>query len=266
MREYVEAKKNIFAHQKESDIAIFNHDNEVTRKYAEEAPSGEILFFSRLETVKDGTYSADGTIYNAKGGQSKEIMRVEDILLPGEHNVENFMAAFTAVHGLVSRKTMRETARTFQGVRHRLELVRELRGVRYYNDSIASSPTRAIAGLRAFGIPADGRKRVVLIAGGKDKGIAFDEFGAEILQHVKTLVLTGSTAEQIREAVVNAKGYEDSGLEILMCGDFKDAVILASKTAQDGDIVLLSPACTSFDRFKNFEERGDVFSEIVMGL
>jgi len=258
MDEYVEAKRNIFLAQGSSDRVVLNLDNEYTRAYASLAP-GEVLFFSRRESVRDGIYENDATIYEATGGHSKAIMTADDILLPGAHNVENFMAAFAAVRGIVSYGAMLQTAKTFRGVPHRIEFVRELRGVRFYNDSIASSPTRTIAGLRAFD------EKVILIAGGKGKGIAFDELGSEIASRVKALILTGQTAEQIQNAVANAPGYAGKP-EIFICDAFADAVHKAAAMAQDGDVVLLSPACTSFDRFRNFEERGDIYKEIVRGL
>ena len=258
VEEYIEAKRNIYSHQDSGGKVVLNLDNEATRGFAESA-RGEVLFFSRREKVQNGAYVENEAIYEAVDGNSEKIMLCCDIMLPGAHNVENYIAAFSAVRGRVNRGAMEETARTFLGVQHRIEFIRELRGVRYYNDSIASSPTRTIAGLRAFD------KKVILIAGGKGKGIGFDDLGAEIARHVKTLVLTGMTKEMIREAVVNAPGYAGAP-EIIMRDDFTDAVLAAAKSAQDGDIVLLSPACTSFDRFRNFEERGDKFKEVVRGL
>ena len=258
MVEYAGAKRNIFIHQGHSGRAVFNFDNEHTRAEAGLA-RGETLFFSRFEKLSDGVFLDVGTIFESANGQNEEIVKTRDVLLPGVHNLENFMAAFAAVRGLVDRDIMRETARVFHGVKHRIELVRELRGVRFYNDSIASSPSRTIAGLRSFG------QKVILIAGGKDKGVGFDELGGEIVKTVKTLVLTGMTAQLIRDAVSKARGNLDSP-EILMCDDFNDAVTSAANAAIAGDVVLLSPACTSFDRFNNFEERGDVFREIVNGL
>jgi len=273
MDEYIKAKSNIFAHQKQEDRAVFNLDNEITRKYAMSAPAEDVLFFSRRDKVKSGVYLKNGTIFESKDDNRATIMQAVDIILPGVHNIENYMAAFAAVSGIVSHDVMRETAKTFRGVEHRIELVRELRGVRYYNDSIASSPSRAIAGLRSFTARENRRwlkkerKKIILIAGGKDKGVAFDELGAEIVERVKALVLTGVAAKQIHDAVVSAMGnsilkHTDS-LEIQQCNDFEEAVHMASKLAADGDIVLLSPACTSFDRFKNFEERGNTFKSIV---
>jgi len=276
MIEYIEAKSNIFMHQKKTDRAVFNLDNEITKDYAWQAPADEVLFFSKMEKVENGVYLKNGTIYESIGDEREAIMQAGDIILPGVHNVENYLAAFAAVMGIVSHETMRKTARSFQGVEHRIELVRELRGVKYYNDSIASSPSRAIAGLKAFTSPENIRKaknerrRIVLIAGGKDKGVTFDELGTEIIERVKTLVLTGVASQQIHDAVVNAQNSDKSKrndmLEILQCEDFENAVQTASKNATDGDIVLLSPACTSFDQFNNFEERGNKFKDIVNSL
>jgi len=258
MDEYVAAKRNIFVHQKRSDRAVLNYDNDYTRGFASGA-AGETLFFSRSERVRDGVFLEGGTIYEASGGEIGAIMQMGEVMIPGLHNVENYMAAFAAVRGLAGREAMLETARTFKGVKHRIELVRVLRGVRYYNDSIASSPSRTIAGLRSF------EEKVILVAGGKGKGVAFDELGAEIIAHAKKLVLTGLTAGEIRDAVERAEGYAGEP-EIIIRDDFKDAVLAAAASAEEGDVVLLSPACTSFDRFRNFEERGDVFRAIVHGI
>ena len=256
MEEYSAAKCNIFRHQKKSNRAVFNLDNSYTRSIAHDAPADDILFFSRRATLCDGVYCDGENIYDVTGGERESIMRADDIFLPGAHNIENFMAAFAAVRGLVSHAAMAETARTFRGVRHRLELAGEVNGVRYYNDSIATSPARTIAGLRAFD------RKVILIAGGYDKGVPFDELGAEIPSHVKTLILTGLTAEKIQAEVKKAAGCT-GGPEIIIREDFSEAVLAAHDSAQAGDIVLLSPACASFDRFKDFQERGNLFTEIV---
>ena len=273
MEEYVEAKSNIFIHQNQRDRAVFNLDNEITSNYVKSAVAGEVLFFSRREKVRNGVYLKNGIIYESADDDRTEIMQAKDIILPGIHNVENYLASFAAVTGIVSHGSMRVTAKSFNGVVHRLEFVRELNGVRYYNDSIASSPSRAIAGIRALTTNHNenklecNKKNIVLIAGGKDKGIAFDDFGEEIVSRVKALVLTGAATGLIREAVGNALKNHPSDhsdvLEVVQCDDFKDAVIMASKMAKSGDVVLLSPACTSFDMFRNFEERGNLFKEIV---
>lgn len=261
MEEYIEAKRNIFKHQRDNDLAVFNYDNELTRSFANSAP-GETLFFSSHEKVGNGVYLDGGTIYQAGNGICQAVVQIDDIWLPGLHNIENFMAAIAAVRGLAGYDAILKTAKGFRGVRHRLEFVRELRGVKYFNDSIATSPSRAIAGLRVFG------ENVVLIAGGKDKGTSFDELGNEIVSRVRTLVLTGAAAEQIRDSVVKSPGYNGSKgkPEIIQRDDFRDAVLAASGSARSGDVVLLSPACTSFDKFRNFEQRGDYFREIVNAL
>jgi UDP-N-acetylmuramoylalanine--D-glutamate ligase len=186
------------------------------------------------------------------------VLPLREILLPGVHNAENYMAAICAVQGLVPDETVRAFARTFGGVEHRIELVRERRGVRWYNDSIASSPSRTIAGLRSF------PEKVILIAGGKDKGISYAPLGPEVNDHVKLLILCGATEQAIREAVRTADNYQD--LEILTASDYPEAVRLADERSGDRDVVILSPASTSFDRFRNFEERGQVFKNLVMAL
>ncbi len=185
-------------------------------------------------------------------------MNREDIRLPGEHNVENYLAAIAAVDGMVSDDRIAAFARSFGGVEHRIELIRTLDGVRWYNDSIASSPSRTIAGLRAF------PEKVILIAGGKDKGISYAELGPVVNDHVKLLLLCGATAGVIRESVEQAENYQ--GLEIIDVADYHQAAQIARERAVEGDVVILSPASTSFDRFKNFMERGKAFKEVVNGL
>ena len=186
------------------------------------------------------------------------MLPLEDILLPGVHNVENYMAAICAVQGLVDDETIRGYARTFGGVEHRIELVRTRRGVRWYNDSIASSPSRTMAGLRAF------PEKVILIAGGKDKGVSYAPLGPVINDHVKAMVLCGATAGAIRRAAQEAENFQN--IPILEVEDYPAAVAAADRLAQPGDVVILSPASTSFDRFKNFEERGRVFKDLVLAL
>jgi UDP-N-acetylmuramoylalanine--D-glutamate ligase len=259
MAEYISAKENIFTHQSEQDIAVFNADNDITRELSGRAV-GAVRLFSRKETPSEGVFLRDGAIFSRKDGQERQIMTTADIRLPGIHNVENYMAAIAAVDGMVSDGTIRDFAREFGGVEHRIELVRTLRGVRYYNDSIATSPSRAIAGLRSFD------RKVILIAGGYDKHIPFDVLGPEIVEHVKLLVLCGDTAEKIRHAVVQAPGYQAGQPEIIYEDDFRTAVEIASAHAAEGDVVTLSPACAAFDRFANFMERGKAFKAIVNGL
>ena len=259
MEEYAQAKENIFSHQGPGDLAIFNQDNDLTREMAARAP-GRVMRFSRQGPVEEGTYVEDGMIYVAHNGQKRALFATDRILIPGQHHVENYLAAIAAVQGLVPDEVILHTAETFPGVEHRIELVRTKDGVRYYNDSIASSPTRTLAGLRSF------HQKVILIAGGYDKKIPFDVLGKAVQDHVKTLVLTGHTAEKIRQAVVRAEGYQEGHPAILMEDDFKQAVLAASQAAQEGDVVILSPACASFDHFKNFAQRGQTFKAIVNEL
>ena len=185
------------------------------------------------------------------------MLKKSDILLPGEHNVENYMAAIAVVEGLVEDDVIRHVAKTFGGVAHRIELVRIKDGVRYYNDSIASSPSRTIAGLRSF------PEKVILIAGGYDKHIPYDVLGPEICAHVKKLFLCGATAPQIRTAVENCPVEKP---EMTDCGKFEAAVKAAAAAAVTGDVVLMSPASASFDEFKNFAVRGDFFKKLIMEL
>lgn len=255
--EYITAKENIFTHQNAQDVAVFNADNSITAQQAERA-LGRARLFSRKNEVEDGVFLRDGKIIARHGGQERVVMNREDIRLPGEHNVENYLAAIAAVDGMVSDDRIAAFARSFGGVEHRIELIRTLDGVRWYNDSIASSPSRTIAGLRAF------PEKVILIAGGKDKGISYAELGPVVNDHVKLLLLCGATAGVIRESVEQSENYQ--GLEIIDVADYHQAAQIARERAVEGDVVILSPASTSFDRFKNFMERGKAFKEVVNGL
>ena len=256
MAEYVAAKENIFCHQGWEDIAVFNADNAITAEQSTRAP-GRARTFSRQGEVADGVFLRGEDIVCRSGGHERTIMTTGDIKIPGVHNVENYMAAIAAVDGLVDDATIRTFAREFGGVEHRIELVRTYRGVRYYNDSIASSPSRTIAGLRSF------NEKVILIAGGYDKHIPFDVLGPEAVAHVKLLVLCGATADKIRTAVENAPGYAPGCPEIIDVTPFTAAVEAARDRAQPGDVVTLSPACAAFDQFRNFAERGKFFKSIV---
>lgn len=256
MEEYVWAKENIFRHQQPGDTAIFNLDNAITRQQALRAP-GRALYFSRQAEPENGVFLRGDAVISRRDGHERQIMTTEDIRLPGVHNVENYMAAIAAVEGLVPDETIRTFARTFNGVEHRIELVRTYHGVRFYNDSIASSPSRTIAGLRSF------KEKVILIAGGYDKHIPFDVLGPEVVEHVKLLVLCGATAGKIRAAVEQAPGYRPGHPEILDVTPFQRAVETARDRAVPGDVVTLSPACAAFDQFRNFMERGKTFKAIV---
>ena len=246
--EYIESKKNIMKYQNSDGVLVVNDDNEITKAIGGSA-KGEKRSFSAKDTAT--VHLENGFIYY----ENEQIVATQDIKIPGSHNVENYMAAIAATKDYVSKETVEYIAKNFGGVAHRIEFVREKDGVRYYNDSIASSPARTTAGLKAFD------RKVILIAGGYDKKIPFDEFGEVVNTYVKKLVLVGVTSEKIETAVRNAKNY--SGLEIFRETDFEAAVNTAKNCAEEGDVVLLSPACASFDLFENFEERGNTFKRIV---
>ena len=250
MEEYVDAKRNIFRFQGEGDLLVLNADNPITAGFT---GNGATHFFSRKERT-NCIWEEAGAIYR----RGEKILETSDILIPGTHNVENYMAAMAAVDGLVSDQAIRQVAKTFGGVEHRIELVRVKDGVKFYNDSIASSPSRTIAGLRSF------RQKVILIAGGYDKHIPYDVLGPEICEHVSKLFLCGATAGKIQQAVEQAENPEKP--EITHCGDFENAVRTAAAAAKAGDIVLMSPASASFDQFRNFMVRGQCFKDIVKEL
>ena len=251
--EYAEAKKHIFRGQKPGDLLVLNADDPGSLGCAGEAP-GRVRLFSRVTPQPEGAYFDGERVYF----RGEPILERKEIRLPGLHNVENWMAAICAVYDEVGPEVCRRVAASFNGVAHRLEPVRTLNGVEYINDSIASSPSRTAAGLKAL----EGRS-LVLIAGGYDKHIPYDDLGPEIAERVRVLVLCGATAPKIKSAVLAAPGKKP---EIIEKADFAEAVEAASKVAKPGEIVLLSPASASFDLFKNFEERGDRFKEIVRGL
>ena len=252
MDEYVEAKKTIFRYQGREDILVVNADNAITASFK---GNGVTRTFSRQG--RDAYVRVVGDTIT-RGGVP--VLKKGDILIPGEHNVENYMAAIAAVDGLVDDETIRQVAKTFGGVEHRIELVRVKDGVRYYNDSIASSPSRTIAGLRSF------PEKVILIAGGYDKHIPYDVLGPEICAHVKLLVLGGATGPKIRAAVEDCPDYKPGCPEIVDCGDFTAALKAAAAAARSGDVVLMSPASAAFDQFKNFMARGKYFKDMVMEL
>ena len=259
MEEYTAAKLNIFSHQKPGDRAVFNFDNDITRSLAKTAPA-EVMLFSRKQKLEEGVYLRDNAIWLTNKMGSREVLPLGDIQLPGVHNIENYMAAIAAVDGIVPDKCVRAVAQRFTGVEHRIELVRELDGVKYYNDSIGTSPTRTMACLDSF------NQKLILIAGGYDKGVPFTQLGVEMVKKVKVLILTGATASAIRAAVEGAEGFDESGLEIIETADLPAAVAAAQGAAVSGDVVVLSPACAAFDQFKNFMERGKVFKELVNAL
>ncbi len=248
MQEYIDAKKNVFRFQDAKGLLIVNADNAITDAFC---GNGVTHKFSRKQ---DAYVCLNGDVIT-RGGEA--VLNVADIVIPGVHNIENYMAAIAAVDGIVDDEAIRTVARTFGGVEHRIELVRVKDGVRFYNDSIASSPSRTIAGLRSFS------ENVLLIAGGYDKHIPYEPLAPEICAHVKKLFLCGATAPKIRAAL---DACDLPCPEIVDCGDFETAVRTAAANACAGDVVLMSPASASFDEFKNFMERGNCFKRIVKEL
>ena len=260
MEEYIDAKLNLLRHQTAFGVAVLNRDNDVTRSFAPTV-RGRLREFSRLSQPRRGCFlREDGMLCHVMDERVTPIMKASSIKLPGDHNVENYLAAMTAVWGIVTPEQIVQVAETFGGVEHRIEFVRELSGVRYYNDSIATSPTRVMAGLRAF------REPMVVIMGGYDKKIPFSPMAVLVNDRVRVLILMGATADAIEAAVKQAKNYHTSRLEIVRAGSMQEAVQLAREKARPGDVVTLSPACASFDKYPNFEARGRHFKKIVQEL
>lgn len=261
LQEYIEAKKNIFLYQKSEDKLVLNFDNHITKAFSSEA-KGKYIYFSRTASLERGVVIKDNKIVVKDKEKEVDIVDVNDILIPGVHNIENYMAATAATIDYVKPETIAKVAATFKGVEHRIELVREINGVKFYNSSIDSSPSRTIAALSTF------KNKVILIAGGKDKGIPYEPLGQVIAEKVKVLLLIGATAPRIEEAYNNYVHQTDieSEVKIIHCNTYEEVVKKAYSEAVPGDCVILSPASTSFDMFKNFEQRGNVFKELVNRL
>lgn len=267
--QYIDAKCNVYRHSG-AEMLVTNAENDVTREIAKKTDLPITYFSSVKHSYSDivpahqqnctAIYEDEGIIYVDDGKSREPIIRTADILLPGRHNVENYMAAIGLTRGLVSRDVIEKVARTFKGVAHRLEFVRELDGVKYYNSSIDSSPSRTTAALGAL------NKKPIIICGGAEKGIPFDSLAPVLCGKTKAVILTGATAQKIYDAIVSCPDYDAASLPVTIVPDFRDAVLAARDAADKGDIVLLSPACTSFDRFRDFEERGNYFKEIVNQL
>lgn len=256
MDEYIEAKRNIVKYQNEDSVTILNYNNDITRAFADNLKS-EVRFFNEKVDSYTCIYKEGSNIFV---GNTK-VLDVYEIAIPGEHNVENYMAAIGAVWGIVSVENIAKVANNFGGVAHRAELVRLLDGVRYYNDSIASSPTRTIKGMLSLF-----EQKIILICGGYDKNIPYAPLGPVINEKVKTLILIGATAPKIERAVRESENFNEKNLKIIKAESFEDAVKIARDEAIDGDIVSLSPASASFDMFRDFEHRGNYFKELVNAL
>ena len=260
MEEYVEAKKNIILHQNAFTKAVLNQDNGISNGFSADV-RGQLAKFSVTEKLYNGAYLDGTTVVYSDYGKTTEIMDISDIKIPGMHNVENYLAAISAVWGIVDVDTIKTVAQTFGGVAHRAEFVRELEGVKYYNDSIASSPTRT-----ALGTLSLYDEKIIIIAGGYDKHIPYEPLGPVINNKVKVLILLGDTAPKIEEAVKNAENFDENAIKIINVNNMEEAVAAARENAENGDIVSLSPASASFGLYKNFEERGNHFKSIINDL
>lgn len=253
MDEYVEAKTNIFMHQNAFSRTVLNDDDEMTASFKDKV-RGDTFMFSRANRVKRGAWVENGTIYV----NSEKIIDTSEICLKGNHNVENYLAAISAVYGAVSKENIVKVAKIFNGVEHRMEFVRELEGVKYYNDSIASSPARTEKGTLSFY-----KDKIILICGGYDKKIPYDSLGPVICDKVKTLILMGQTGGKVEAAVKNSPNYKSEEIEIIHAENMAEAVLSARSRAESGDVVSLSPASASFGMYVDFEERGRHFKKLV---
>lgn len=258
-QEYIDSKKNIFKYQNENDILVLNDDNEITKSCVKEA-NGKVILFSGKEKLDNGFIVDNKIIKKCEDGIRKHILDTKEVILRGEHNYENIATAFAATESLVDLDLAAEAVKEFKPVEHRLEFVREIDDVKWYNDSVSSSPTRTIAGLKSFD------EEIVLIAGGYDKNLDYTPIAKPIVQKVKTLILLGQTSGKIFEAVKKELEMEKKELPIYMCNSLEETVNLAKKLAKPQQIVLFSPASASFDLFKNFADRGEKFKNLVNKL
>lgn len=260
MEEYIESKTNLIRHQNAYSKTVLNLDNALTNDLSG-LVRGRLTKFSREHMPECGTFlDENGWLCYNQYGFVTQVVRADDIRIPGVHNVENYLAAIAAVWGEVSVSHIVEVAKTFGGVEHRIEFVRELDGVKWYNDSIATSPTRVLAGLRSF------HQKLIVIAGGYDKKIPFDPLAKTVNERVKALILMGVTADKIEETVTSDPSFDPKELAIYRVSSMEEAVAKAKEIAKNGDIVTLSPACASFDLYPNFEARGLHFKSLVKEL
>lgn len=263
MDEYVEAKKNIFRFHGPDDWAVLNADNPSTAAMAAECP-GQVALFSRVREVECGAFLRGNQIIFHGPDCERVLATTGGIRLPGEHNLENILCAATVASLVgVGAESVARTITVFGGVEHRLELVAEVGGVEYYNDSIATSPDRTAAALRTI------RGPIHLILGGYDKKIPFDDLALEIVRspHVRTVLVIGQTGEKIASLIERVAGMcPGGGPQVVRCGALPEAVVEAARMARAEEVVLLSPACASFDQYRSFEERGRHFKELVAGL
>ena len=255
-QEYIDAKKCIFKSQKENGILILNYDNDITRECSKEA-NGKVIFFSSKTKLDNGFIVDDDIIKECNDGIRKHILNTDEVILRGNHNFQNIATALAATKTLVGTDVAIEAIKIFKPVEHRIEFVSEIDGVKWYNDSASSSPTRTISGLNAF------KENIILIAGGYDKNLEYEPLSKPVVDKVSTLILIGQTAEKIYDVVKNESEKENKKININMCDTLEQTIEIAKKSAKKGDVVLFSPASASFDMFKNFADRGNKFKDLV---
>ena len=255
-QEYIDAKKCIFKNQNEKGILILNYDNDITRECAKEA-NGNVVFFSSKVKLDNG-FIVDGNIIKECNDKvRKHILNTDEIILRGNHNFQNIATALAATKTLVDTDIAVQAIKEFKPVEHRIEFVKEIDGVKWYNDSASSSPTRTISGINAF------KENIILIAGGYDKNLEYEPLAKPVVDKVSTLILIGQTAEKIYDVVKNESEKENKKINIYMCDTLEQTIEIAKKSAKKGDVVLFSPASASFDMFKNFADRGHKFKDLV---
>lgn len=257
--EYIDCKKNIFTHQSSDGIVVLNADNEITNKMKSEA-NGKVIMFSSKQRLDNGVIYDNKTIKSCEDGLRRHIIDVKNVKLRGIHNYENICAAIAATSSLVDIDTQIKAIIKFAGVEHRLEFIREINEVKWYNDSIGTSPSRTIAGLNSFD------EKIVLIAGGYDKHLDYTPIAKPIVENVSALILVGATTEKIYEAVTKELKAQNKDMPIVKCTTLEETISIANKIAKPGEVVLFSPASASFDMFKNFAERGDLFKKLVNNI
>ena len=252
--EYIEAKKNIFKYQDEKGVLVLNYDNEITRNCEKEA-NGKVIFFSSKNKLDNGYIVDEDVIKECEDKIRKHILNVEDVILRGNHNYQNIATAIAATSSLVDMDIAVDAIKEFKPVEHRIEFIRELDGVKWYNDSASSSPSRTLSGINAF------KEDIILIAGGYDKNLDYTPLAKPIIEKVKSLILIGQTSGKIFDAVKLELEKENKEIDIHMCESLEETIKLAKKVAKPGQVVLFSPASASFDMFKNFADRGNQFKE-----
>ena len=257
--EYIEAKKNIFKNQNENGILILNYDNDITRSCSKEA-NGKVIFFSSKEKLDNGFIVDENIIKECEDKVRKHILNTDEVTLRGNHNFQNIATALAATKTLVDTDIAVQAIKEFKPVEHRIEFIREIDGVKWYNDSASSSPTRTLSGINAF------NENIILIAGGYDKNLDYEPLAKPVVDKVSTLILIGQTAEKIYDVVKEESERQNKNINIYMCDSLEQTIDIAKKSAKKGDVVLFSPASASFDMFKNFADRGEKFKNLVNNI